>query len=55
MERVIRTCVLLGAYGLILALTEFLLPDAGAKRSARAAIGLVFLKLLIDELTGIFR
>ncbi len=55
MERLIRACVLLGAYGLILAMTEFLLPEAGVKRTARAAVGLLFLKLLAEEMLGIFR
>ena len=55
MERIVRTVLTLSAYGLVLTLCEQALPRSGAGRSSKAAIGLLFLRLLAEQIAGILR
>ena len=55
MERIVRAMLTLSAYGLVLTLLEQALPRSGVLRSSKAAIGLLFLELLAEQITGILQ
>ena len=55
MERIIRAALMLSAYGLVLTLCEHALPRSGVGRSSKAAIGLLFLRLLAQQIADILR
>ena len=55
MNRLIQTVLMLAAYGLMLTLCEQVLPRSGVKKAAKAAIGLLFLQLLAEQIAGILR
>jgi len=46
---------MLAAYGLMLTLCEQALPRSGVKKASKAAIGLLFLQLLAEQIAGILR
>lgn len=53
MDRIIKAALTVAAYGLIVTLCEQALPQSKVKRSARAAIGLLFLQILTEQIAGI--
>lgn len=55
MERIVCAVLTLSAYGLVLTLLEQSLPLSGVGRSSKAAIGLLFLRLLAEQIAGILR
>lgn len=55
MEKIVKSVLLLAAYGLVLTLCEQALPRSGLRKASRAVMGLLFMKLLADQITGILR
>lgn len=55
MERIVRAVPMLAAYGLVLTLCEQALPRSGIGKSSKAAFGLLFLRLLAEQIAGILR
>ncbi len=55
MNRLIQAVLMLAAYGLMLTLCEQALPRSGVKKASKAAIGLLFLQLLAEQIAGILR
>ena len=55
MDRIIRAVLTLSAYGLVLALCEKALPRSGVGRSSKAAFGLLFLRMLAEQIAGILQ
>lgn len=53
MSSFIKSTLTLAAFGFVAALCERILPRSGIKRAARAAIGLLFLELLAEQIIGI--
>ena len=55
MDRIIRAVLIPAAYGLILTLCEQILPRTGAGKTSKAAFGLLFLRMLAEQIAGILR
>lgn len=55
MNGIVRAALTLASFGLILALCELILPRSGVKKAAEAAIGLLFLEQLAEQITGILQ
>lgn len=55
MDRIVRAVLMLAAYGLVLTLCEHALPQSGVRKAARAAIGLLFIALLAQQIAGILQ
>ena len=55
MNRILTPSIVIAAGGMLLALIEMLLPLEGARDAAKAAIGILFLELLAEQIAGIFR
>ena len=55
MNRIVKTTLALAAFGLMLALCEMILPQSGAKKTAKAAMGLLLVEWVVSEITGILR
>lgn len=53
MTRLVKAVLTLAACGLVLTLCEQALPHSGVKRASRAAIGLLFLRVLAEQIAGI--
>ncbi len=54
MNSIAESAVKLGTGGLLLALIELLLPRSGTRTVAKTAIGLLFLQMLAQNISGIF-
>jgi hypothetical protein len=55
MSKLMHAALTLAAGGLTLTAIELLLPRSGIRRTAKTAIGLVFLELLAAQIADIFR
>ena len=55
MERIIQSVLMLSAYGLVLTLCEQALPRSGVGRASKAVIGLLFLRMLAEQIASILR
>ncbi|MBQ5991262.1 MAG: hypothetical protein IJL62_01800 [Clostridia bacterium] len=55
MNAIVRAALTLAACGLVFALCELILPRSGVRRAAEAAIGLLFLELLAEQIAGILQ
>ena len=55
MSHIVKAVLMVSAYGLLLTLCEQILPRSGVKRASKAAIGLLFIKLLAEQIAGILR
>jgi hypothetical protein len=55
MERIVKTVLMLAAYGLTLALCEHAIPQSGVRKAARAAIGLLFIGTVAEQIAGILQ
>ena len=55
MSRIVSASLGIAAGGLVLSLIEALLPRSTVRTAAKAAIGLLFLELLVTGIVGIFR
>ncbi|MBQ2202622.1 MAG: hypothetical protein II412_08605 [Clostridia bacterium] len=55
MDGIIKAVLTLAAYGMVLALCEQALPPSGVKKAAKAAMGLLFLRMLTEQIAGILR
>ena len=54
MNALMRAAIAISAGGLFLTLSEMLLPRSKSRTAAKAAIGILFLELLADEIADIF-
>lgn len=55
MDGIIKAVLTLAAYGMMLALCEQALPQSGVKKASKAAMGLLFLRMLTEQIAGILR
>ena len=55
MGRITKAVLTLAVFGSVLAVCEHALPKSGAKTAAKAAIGLLFLKLMAEQIAGILQ
>lgn len=55
MNTIVRTALTLAAAGALLTLAEQLLPHSDVRKTAKAAIGLIFLATAAEQIAGIFR
>jgi hypothetical protein len=55
MDRIGKAVLLLSAFGFVLTLCEQALPRSGVRRASKAALGLLFLELLAEQIAGILR
>ena len=53
MNALMKSVYVIAAGGLVLSLAETLLPESGIKRTARIAIGFLFLELFTTQILGI--
>ena len=55
MNSILRSALAVSAGGIFLTLAETLLPKSKTRNAAKAAIGVLFLELLAEQIVGIFR
>lgn len=55
MDRIFKTVLMLAACGVTLALCEHALPQSGVRKAARAAIGLLFIGSVAEQIAGILQ
>ena len=53
MKTLLHAVPSIAACGMLLALAEMLLPRSGVRTAARAALGILFLEILIGQILGI--
>lgn len=53
MNRITAAVLTLAACGAILTLCDRILPGSGVRKAAKAAIGLLFLLMIAEQITGI--
>ena len=55
MDRIGKAVLLLSAFGFVLTLCEHAIPQSGVRKAARAAIGLLFIGTVAEQIAGILR
>lgn len=55
MNRVLESALAISAGGILLTVTEMLLPRSKTRSAAKTAIGILFFELLLEQIIGIFR
>ena len=54
MNQITTLAISFAALGAIVTLTEALLPEGGAKQTARVCIGLLYIAAITEQMTDIF-